>query len=252
MAHNTADCRSIIVFTFDGRNTAFGAITFTLMPLLVYQASSDLTAGQRRTKISREKIKENREAKAKRKSAFLKQMKTAHMRRMSAPAMQTVPLPASPLPDLPASERPTRKRVKRDIFSPSELSVAPLASAEQPEAPIAPEVPMTQVPEAPAVKSHHAELDLGKSFVDDAVFLPGVEDVCGSTQFAQRMLLFAAAKRPNEQSVHVDAPDAPRVDVASDQWVGGRHVRRWQAASEQLRPSEVLQEGVRAHLPSGP
>ena len=177
MAHNTADCRSIIVFTFDGRNTAFGAITFTLMPLLVYQASSDLTAGQRRTKISREKIKENREAKAKRKSAFLKQMKTAHMRRMSAPAMQTVPLPASPLPDLPASERPTRKRVKRDIFSPSELSVAPLASAEQPEAPIAPEVPMTQVPEAPAVKSHHAELDLGKSFVDDAVFLSGVEDV---------------------------------------------------------------------------
>ena len=31
--------------------------------------------------------------------------------------------------------------------------------------------------EAPAVKPHHAQLDLGKSFVDDAVFLPGVEDV---------------------------------------------------------------------------
>ena len=177
MAHNTADCRSIIIFTFDYHNTAFWAITFTLVPLLVYQASSDLTAAQQITKISREKLKENREAKAKRKSAFLKQMKAAHMRRMSAPAMQTVPLPASPPPDLPASERPTRKRVKRDIFSPSELSIAPLASAEQPEAPIAPEVPMTQVPAAPALKPHHAELDLGKSFVDDAVFLPGVEDV---------------------------------------------------------------------------
>ena len=174
MAHNTADCRSIIVFNFDGRNTAFWAITFTLLPLLVYQASSDLTAGQRRTKISREKIKENREAKARRKTAFLKIRQAVHMRRMSAPAMQTAPLPASPLPDLPASERPTRKRVKRDISSPSEFSISPLASAEQPEAPIAPEVPMTQVP---AVKSHHVHLDLGKSFVDDAVFLPAVEDV---------------------------------------------------------------------------
>ena len=188
MAHNTADCRSIIVFNFDGRNTAFWAITFTLLPLLVYQASSDLTAGQRRTKISREKIKENREAKARRKFAFLKQMKTAHMRRMSAPAMQTAPLPASPLPDLPASERPTRKRVKRDIFSPSESSMAPLASAEQPEAPIAPEVPMTQVPAAPAVKLHHAHLDLGKSLVDDAVFLSGVEDIMNARCCDQKVM----------------------------------------------------------------
>ena len=166
----------------------FGAITFTLMPLLVYQASSDLTAGQRRTKISREKIKENREAKARSKAAFLKQMKTAHMRRMSAPAMQTVPLPASPPPDLPASERPTRKRVKRDIFSPSESSMAPLASAEQPEAPIAPEVPMTQVPAAPAVKLHHAHLDLGKSLVDDAVFLSGVEDIMNARCCDQKVM----------------------------------------------------------------
>ena len=188
MAHNTADCRSIIVFNFDGRNTAFWAITFTLLPLLVYQASSDLTAAQRITKISREKLKENREAKAKRKSAFLKQMKTAHMRRMSAPAMQTAPLPASPLPDLPASERPTRKRVKRDIFSPSESSMAPLASAEQPEAPIAPEVPMTQVPAAPAVKLHHAHLDLGKSLVDDAVFLSGVEDIMNARCCDQKVM----------------------------------------------------------------
>ena len=107
----------------------------------------------------------------------MKIRQAAHMRRMSAPAMQTAPLPASPLPDLPASERPTRKRVKRDIFSPSESSMAPLASAEQPEAPIAPEVPMTQVPAAPAVKLHHAHLDLGKSLVDDAAFLPGIEGI---------------------------------------------------------------------------
>ena len=107
------------------------------------------------------------------------------MRRMSAPAMQTAPLPASPLPDLPASERPTRKRVKRDIFSPSELLVPPLASAEQPEAPIPPEVPMTQVP---AVKSHHVHLDLGKSLVDDAVFLSGVEDIMNARCCDQKVM----------------------------------------------------------------
>ena len=42
--------------------------------------------------------------------------------------------------------------------------------------------------EAPAVKPHHAQLDLGKSFVDDAVFLSGVEDIMNARCCDQKVM----------------------------------------------------------------
>ena len=47
---------------------------------------------------------------------------------------------------------------------------------------------MTQVPAAPAVKLHHAHLDLGKSLVDDAVFLSGVEDIMNARCCDQKVM----------------------------------------------------------------